>query len=76
MKKENLIQRAEKWEKQVEEMQKLGYPRGKQEEVTKMSTAIIKALCEQEGVTPLRAKAALKMAGEILNEEMERDAIL
>lgn len=75
IKKEKLIERAEQWEKEMEKEPLYGYPR-KSPEIAKTSTAIIKAICEQKNVTPFIAKYALKMAGEIIEEESQCDAIL
>lgn len=52
-----------------------GYPR-KSPEIAETSVAIIKAICEQENVTPFIAKHALKMAAEIIEDESQYDAIL
>lgn len=54
----------------------MGYPRNGQPELMKISTAIIKAICKMEGITPYKVKMALKIAGDIIGEEMEHDAIL
>lgn len=76
MKKQNLIERAERWESQSRRMPLMGYPREGQEEILKTSVAIIKTLCEMENMTPHRAKQALKMAADIIDEETRHDAIL
>lgn len=54
----------------------MGYSRNGQAELMKISTAIIKEICKMENMTPFKAKAALKIAGDIISEEMEHDAIL
>lgn len=76
MKKERLIERAGQWEQSSQEMPLTGYARNEQPELMKISTAIIKEICKIENMTPFKAKAALKIAGDIINEEMEHDAIL
>lgn len=76
IKKEKLIERAERWQQSSQEMPLMGYPRNGQPELMKISTAIIKEICKMENMTPLKAKAALKIAGDIISEEMEHDAIL
>ncbi len=73
--KKRLIERAEQWEQQSREMPLYGYPR-KSPEIAETSVAIIKAICEQENVTPFIAKHALKMAAEIIEDESQYDAIL
>lgn len=54
----------------------MGYPRNGQSELMKISTAIIKEICKMEDITPFKAKEALKIAGDVISEEMEHDAIL
>jgi hypothetical protein len=54
----------------------MGYPRCEQLEFMKISTAIIREICKMEGITPFKAKEALKIAGDIISEEMEHDVIL
>ena len=54
----------------------MGYPRCEQLEFMKISTAIIREICKMEGITPFKAKEALKIAGDIFSEEMEHDVIL
>lgn len=76
MQKESLIKRAEKWQEESRKMPLMGYPKQGQEETLKISTAIIKTICEHENVTPHIAKTALKMAGDIISEEMEHDPIV
>ncbi len=76
IKKEKLIERAEQWRQSSQEMPLLGYPRNGQPELVKISAAIIKEICKMEDMTPFRAKEALKIAGDIISEEMEQDAIL
>lgn len=76
MKKERLIERAVQWEQSSQEMPLTSYARNEQPELMKISTAIIKEICKIENMTPFKAKAALKIAGDIINEEMEHDAIL
>ncbi|NBI72149.1 hypothetical protein D3Z50_13970 [Clostridiaceae bacterium] len=76
MKKERLIERAKQWEQSSQEMPLIGYPRNGQPELMKISAAIIKEICTMENMTPFKAKAALKIAGDVISEEMEHDAIL
>jgi hypothetical protein len=75
--KENLIKRAEQREEKEQKsgIGALGYPR-KTPEIATTATAIIKTICEQEKMTPLIAKYALKMAVEIIDEETQHEAIL
>lgn len=75
MKKENLIKRAERMEEKSKTEPLYGYPR-KSPEIATTSVAIIKAICEQENITPSTAKYALKMATEIIESEAAYDAIL
>lgn len=75
MEKENLIQRAESWQHLSQKLPLFGYPRRGQTELMKISTAIIKGICEMEGMTPFKAKTALKIAGDIIDEEMQNEAI-
>jgi len=74
MKKENLIKRAEKLEELMKKEPLYGYPR-KSPEIAKASVAIIKAICEQENITPYAAKYALKMATEIIENEAQYEII-
>lgn len=76
MEKKKLIERAEEWQQSSQIMPLSGYPRNEQTELMRISTAIIKEICKMENITPFKAKAALKIAGDIVNEEMEHDAIL
>ena len=76
MTKQNLIERAERWEQHSQEMPLMGYPREGQSELIKISTAIIKEICKMEGITPFEAKTALKIADDIISEEMKYSAIL
>lgn len=75
MRKEKLIKRAEEMEEKSKEEPLYGYPR-RSPEIATASVAIIKAICEQENITPSIAKYALKMAAEIIESETEHDAIL
>lgn len=75
LKKQNLVERAERWQEKSKKMPLMGYPRKGQEEIAKTSTAIIKVLCEMENLTPNRAKYALKMAADIIEDEMQHDVI-
>ena len=54
----------------------LGYPRKNQQELTAMSAEIIKVICTHENVTPILAKNALKMAADIIEDEMLTEPIL
>lgn len=54
----------------------MGYPRCGQPELMKISTAIIKEICGMKDITPFKAKEALKIAGDIIDEEMEHDAMV
>lgn len=76
MKKERLIERAKQWEQSSQEAPLIGYPRNDQPELMKISAAIIKEICKIENMTPFKAKAALKIAGDIISEEMKHDVIL
>ncbi len=76
MKKEKLIERAKQWEQSSQEMPLIGYPRNDQPKIMEISTAIIKEICKMENVTPFKAKVALKIAGDVISEEMKHDAIL
>lgn len=76
MKKEQLIKRARKWHEDSKKMPLMGYPRQHQEEMTKLSIAIIEAICESENVTPFIAKSALTMAIDIIESEMKYAPIL
>ncbi|MBD5449700.1 MAG: hypothetical protein HDR28_06020 [Lachnospiraceae bacterium] len=71
-----MIARAEQWQQSSREIPLMGYPRENQPELMKISTAIIKEICKMENMTPFKAKATLKIAGDIISEEMEHDAIL
>lgn len=75
MEKKNLISRAEKWHEESKTMPLMGYPRNKQEEITKTSVAIIKTICGMENVTPYIAKEAMKMAADIIDSETAHEAI-
>lgn len=75
MTKQKLIKRAEELEELMKKEPLYGYP-SKNPEIAKTSVAIVKALCEQENLTLLTAKYALKMATEIIEGEMQRDVIL
>ena len=75
MTKQNLIKRAEELEEFMKKEPQYGYP-SKSPEIAKTSVAIVKALCEQDNLTLLTAKYALKMATEIIEGEMQRDVIL
>lgn len=75
MQKINLIDRAERWEKRAEKEPIYGYPRGNPQ-IAKVSAAIIKTICQQENITPFIAEYSLKMAADILKNEMQHDAIL
>lgn len=75
MKKEKLIERAERWKQECEKMPKMGYPRNGQKEIVKISVAVIKTLCEIEDMTPYRATQALKMATDIIDEESKYETI-
>lgn len=74
MTKQNLIKRAEKLEELMKKEPLYGYPR-KSPEIAKTSVAIIKAICEQENITPCTAKYALKMATEIVENEAQYEII-
>lgn len=74
MTKKGLIERAERWE--TSKMPILGYPTQGQKEILKISTNIIKALCEMDDLTPNKATQALKMAADIIDEESKNDAIV
>ncbi len=76
MKKERLIERAKQWEQSSQEAPLIGYPRNDQPELMKISAAIIKEICKIENMTPFKAKAALKIAGDVISEEMKHDVIL
>lgn len=76
VKKINLIKRAERLQEESRKMPLMGYPRKGQEEIIRVSVAIIKAICDQENTTPFIAKYALKMAAKIIKDEMQYDAIL
>lgn len=76
MRKAKLIERAEQWQKASQEMPLMGYQREGQPELMKISAAIIKEICRIECMTPFKAKEALKIAGDIISEEMEQEAIL
>lgn len=75
MTKQKLIKRAEELEELMKKEPLYGYP-SKSPEIAKTSVTIVKALCEQENLTLLTAKYALKMATEIIEGEMQRDVIL
>ena len=75
MKKENLIERAKRWDRESSNMKLMGYPRNGQNEIAKISVAIIQLLCEKENMTTFKAKCALKMATDIIDEETKNDAI-
>lgn len=75
MTKQNLIKRAEELEELMKKEPLYGYPR-KSPEIAKTSVAIVKALCDQDNLTLLTARYALKMATEIIEDEMQRDVIL
>ena len=74
MTKKGLIKRAERWE--TSKMPILGYPPQGQKEILKISTNIIKALCEIDDLTQSKATQALKMAADIIDEESKYDAIV
>lgn len=74
MTKANLIKRAEELEEFYKKEPLYDYPR-KSPEIAKTSVAIVKALCEQENLTLVTARYALKLATEIIEGEMERDII-
>lgn len=75
MNKEKLIERAKKRCKECKEHKLHLYPRQYQEEYAEMSVAIIERLCELEGVTPYKAKEALKMAVDIIDAESLHETI-
>lgn len=75
MQKKSLIARAEKWQQSSKERPLMGYARKNQPEIVGVSVAIIKALCEMDGMTPFRAKEALKMAADIIDEATQNETI-
>lgn len=75
MKKEQLIKRAERRYEDSKTMPLMGYPRNSQEEIAKLSTAIIKTICESENTTPFIAIQSLNMAMDMINKEMQFDTI-
>ena len=75
MKKENLIKRAEKYCEFAKTKSLMHYPRNSQEEIAKLSTAIIKTICESENTTPFIAIQSLNMAMDMINKEMQFDTI-
>lgn len=75
MKKEKLIERAKKRCKKCKEHKLHLYPRKYEEEYAEMSVAIIERLCELDGVTPYKAKEAIKMAADIIDEELLHETI-
>lgn len=54
----------------------MGYPRKDQTEILKISSAIIKNLCDTENITIYKATQALKMAEDIIADEAKNDVIL
>lgn len=58
MNKQNLINRAERWEEQSRKMPLMDYPRDGQEEMMKISSAIIKTLCEMENKSQSRESSS------------------
>ncbi len=75
MKKESLIARAERWHETSKKMPLMGYRRQNQEEITEVAVAIIKALCNTKDLTKSKAKEALKMATDMLEEQAENEII-
>lgn len=75
MQKEKLIATAEEWKKESEKMHLMGYPRKNQAEIVKASNAIIRAMCEIDGLTPFIAKNALKMTEDIITLAIENEVI-
>lgn len=75
MKKEKLIERAKKRCKECKEHKRHLYPRLYEEEYAEMSVAIIERLCELDGVTPYKAKEAIKMAADIIDAELLHETI-
>lgn len=76
MRKENLLKSCDDYEKAAQEGIIMGYPRRFQKEISRISTAIIKAMCEEEKLTPFIAENAIRMAQEILETEIKNDIIL
>ena len=77
MKKENLIARAERWQKLPQQSLLMrGYPRDEQGKIPEMSVAVIKAICETKAMSLSQIKYALKLATEIIEQEIEHEVIL
>ncbi|MBQ3513470.1 MAG: hypothetical protein IJA32_06700 [Lachnospiraceae bacterium] len=77
MEKESLIKRAEKRLERIKKDSSSGenIP-SSQIEISKMSIAIIKAICKEENTTPNRAIYASKLAIDIIDSAMQFDTIL
>lgn len=76
IKKENLIERAEKLEERAQgSLPIMGYPRGDQKKMAMTATIIIKAMCDVDELTISTAKNALKMAADIIDEATRHDSI-
>lgn len=75
MKKTDIMEHMGKYEKCAEDSLLYGYPRSQQEEITKVSHAILDAICNQNNVTVQQAKYALKMATEILDVTAKYETI-
>lgn len=75
MKKESLIARAERWHETSKRMPLMGYRRQNQEEITEVAVAIIRALCNAKDLKKSKAKEALRMATDMIEEESENEII-
>lgn len=75
MTKESLLKRCKAYEDSARKGHVMGYPKRKQETIAKISSAIIKAMCEEDELTPFIAENAMRMAKEILDTEMKNDII-
>lgn len=70
--KESLIKRANQLKEQSGREPE--YP-GEKPEIAGTAAVIIKAICEQDNITPFIAEYALKMASDIIRDEMQHQLI-
>lgn len=76
MKKEDLLFRAKKFEEAAKRKPPMmGYTRAGQGKTAEISSAIIRAICELDGVTKSQAVEALKMAEDIIAAASNHDVI-
>lgn len=76
MKKEMLIVEAERLHEEAKQAPLMYLINPDREKITEVSFAIIKTICEQEGITPDIVIDALTMVKKTIKKEMMRDPIL